>query len=313
MKPVSVIFDTAQGSTDYGKMVISVVNDNSNTPIGPTLQVYIGITGPAGVIKAVPGSPDVTVTSYGVTATYKHVIPVDAAGDFLKGNYTIQVNLTAIDGGSSDDGSETQTYNFCPPSVAHPELNIGFSLNCVAKTLTITDDTVYGSWEGTKTLSVQPPTIPPSVTPPTPISSLTGEVVINLAYTNVVYVATLTADISTETEIGSFTFQTAYYGSVQESYTVNCDVYGCAWLNCYNQFLRKVNSMAVKAGDITRIGPIYNDYLQLIGQVQLYIMAKGCGNNTLAGEASNVISNLLSCNCGCSQEVSDEPLPILPL
>lgn len=309
MKPVSVIFDTAEGSLDYGKMVISVVNDNSNTPIGPTLELYIGITGPAGVIKAVPGTPDVTVTSYGATATYKHSIPVDAAGDFLKGNYTIQMNLTAINGGSSDDDSQTQTYNFCPPSVSHPQLNIGFVLDCIAKTLTINDDTVYGAWDGTKTLSVQPPTVPPATTPPSPETSTSGQVVIELDYTNVVYVATLTGELSTETVVGVFTFQTLYYASVQESYTVDCDVYGCAWLNCYNQFLRKVNSMAIKAGDITRIGPMYNDYLQLIGQVQLYMMAKGCGNNTLAAQASNVISNLLSCNCGCSQEQLT-PIPI---
>lgn len=316
-------FDTDPNSARKGKIVLFGQESVNLSPDYWTM--YVKITDPTGTVIHTPPAfsalGDYNVTALTQTIWSDIVIPTDSNGNYLSGNYLIEIWKRFVsDALPAAVKIANETYNFCPHNTPLNTLNsrLSFSqtLSCVTGLLTGNDLTDYTALAFTRTsrlLTIDPPAIDGRAN----VTSSTNTVSITVTYTNVSYgilynitytyspqVSALDATTSIITQAGVINYV---------NYAVTCDSSICATVECLGTYFTDLEAKACAKGGWSRLTAAeQGNFTYVSAMINLASMSLACGNVTNYELYLNKAKAILNdCNCGCA-ECSDDPKPFVP-
>jgi hypothetical protein len=187
------------------------------------------------------------------------------------------------------------------------------TVNCRAATVTFEDETDYTDWDSvsSRTISVQPPTIPGSAAPAA-VTSSTTTVEEEFEYTNVVYTGTLTAVRTRTVTVDSWDFQEN--DSVRSSATadIDCGQGVCEILPCLDAKFNEVYNEACTNGGWHKVSDTKIRNLQVLTiMLNAYDLHSRCGNTASAQGYLDKIQSTFgeSCACGCADGTNTNSAP----
>lgn len=286
-------FDLDPTSSGYGKLIIADPAGASATDVA-----YLQIQRPDGSVKSYGVSPDV---SNGVN--YQEDLVLSSAGGFLKGAYKVTVKHEDTNNAGVFDTFE-YTCNFCPVDT----LLLNFEYNCICA------EGVYQinvghmpdgfDWDSFETV-ITPPAIA-GVTPAN-TTSTTQSTTLTLTYANVLYMARATATFS----FGDDYFTVYQVLSTNRTDKIVCDYNLCALKSCIEKEFKNINAAIAQAGGWQRVAPDKaGTWQQIVTYALLHDMFRACRNWDKVLEYYNLLKDLVSCDCGCSDNHSSEPVAI---
>lgn len=306
MPEVSVKFEARSGDANDGKIVVRFFEDASTT----TFTGKVSIISPTGVVLRSYATGSVSFVGPG-TASILVPIPLDGAGEYLRGTYTIQVFLDDNGAGPHPLIEVTHPYYFCPhnsPDHTTSDLiKLGVVLDCAAETLLATDETDYTDITRlTRVLT----TTPPAVTNVAASTTGTGSLTSAVTYTNVTYGTELEVSFSYNSETSGGVPFISYGSAVVFVETkVDCDPNLCATVNCLTERFNTLKSRSKQAGGWYNLpAQERENYEYVASLVALAQMARGCNNYTQSKAYIDEAKTLLNCDCGCAAEPTPKPL-----
>jgi len=289
----TALFDLDPQSSNYGKLIIADPSGASATDVA-----YLQIQRPDGSVKSFGGSPDV---SDGVN--YEEDLVLSSAGGFLKGAYSITVKHEDTNTPGTFD-TFTYVCNFCPVDTL--ELNFEYNCICAEGTYQINVGHMPDGfeWDSFST-SITPPAIA-GVTPAN-ITSSTQTTTLALTYANVQYMARATAEFS----FGDDYFTVVQVLSTTRTDKIVCDYNLCALKACIEKEFKNINAAIAQAGGWQRVSPDKaGTWQQIVTYTLLHDMYRSCRNWDKTLEYYNLLKELVSCDCGCSDNQTSEPVAI---
>jgi len=287
------LFDLRPFSSWYGKLVVLDPSVASATEVA-----YLQIERPDGSVKPFGASPDV---SNGVT--YEENIVLSSTGAFLKGVYKIKVKHEDTTNPGVFDYFEYEC-NFCPID----ELLLSFEYNCICAEGVYQVNVGYMPdgfvWQYTETI-ITPPAINGAA--PANITSLTRTTTMALTHANVQYMARATASIT----FGDDYFSVAQELSATRTDKIVCSYNLCALKACIEKEFQRINAAIAQAGGWQRVSPDKaGTWQQIVTYTLLHDMYRACRNWDKTLEYYNLLKDLVSCDCGCSDNQTSEPVAI---
>jgi hypothetical protein len=230
-------------------------------------------------------------------------LPLDSNGDILQGTYTVQLQFW-----DTTTPSEIQAQDFeylfqCPC----PKVKIEATVNCAKSQVTSEDVTDYGLY--VTTLSRVHKVYPPPVLELSPYVSSGATITVTGIYTQ-----TWTSEV---TSTITYTYPDGHVTIIEVSgvkeFEVVCDDDGCKILCClgnlnktYNRLLAKNTTAAIEMWEST-IAPAIKD-------IQLYMLAKQCGDETKAAMYLASIMAVTGCDGKCNDcGQTDKPSYVTPV
>lgn len=292
---IQFVIDPSDGN--YGKIVIVVT-----TGLDPTSSFKFEITGPDGVIYALPATPDL----FGSGGTFTVDIPVDSDGNWLEGAYTFRVQADEFNDGSVDL-DVNNTYTWAVPADNQAALSLDVKTDCFAKYLIIDDTTAYVSTDTvTKSIVVDYPVISGETnigdtthtTTPVSISLVRSS---GKAYENVIYAVTAHIHAVTAVETsGAWSYTTLYaYADFAENHLVQCNKDVCGVISCIESKYSSLLDLACKTGGLRALSREDADTLMLLqSYIALYNFYVQCQDSDKVAEYYGKIKELVGdCNC----------------
>jgi hypothetical protein len=271
---------------------------------GVDSRYYFGVSGPSGVIKALPTQPDLSGTSTGLTVSFSVNIPKDQNGNYIQGIYTISVKVEEIDGESVDvivDAAET--YSFCD---YRQDVQVEIIDDCYSKTLVVKDNTPYHQDHTiVRTITVQSPMIAGEDDVQTITSSETPLLVSLVrssgkAYSNVTYGIQLEVDGSSDFILGTeMEFRVVYQYEYTAEKLVHCVTDPCQVIACADKRLKEWLAEACAVGGISKLSQTVKDKISLLtGYLSMYNYWLECENEAQAKYYYDKIKALTG-DCDC--------------
>lgn len=295
MHSIQVTFDIDPNSSTYGKMIITVT-----TTYGAPTTYRIGVTGPVGVVKALPGAG--FEDGAGANFELEVALPVTTEGDFQEGNYTVNVIIDPDGLGSEEN--ELDTFGFSP--AVPGALDVDVFEDCYAKLMVVQDNTSYLG-EVSRTTTIEYPLIPgedavadvvsSDATTTATLTRSSGN-----AYENVIFGVTVEAYsiVSEEGSTSVWTWNIRYgYTAFSTNHTVTCNLDICGILECLNSKMQTLLDEAAKCGGIGNLPKGKSDQLWLMNSyLAMYNYHVQCQNTQ---QAAYYYSKLvaLADDCGC--------------
>lgn len=310
MVDMQVRFVLDPANLNYGKIVVTITTD-----YGASTTHKVGITGPDGVVKALPGSPDAT----GVNATVLADIPLTSSGAFLYGDYTFNIIV-------DDDGLGStvlnETYEWCFPSTTPATaLTIETTVDCYAKKLVIQDATEYPTnTTQTRLITVQHPLIS-GENNEADSTTVDDELIVDLtrdsgiAYENTTYHVLVEVSCETSEEIGINSNEDFWdFGIVYAMTPYNkdekivCNFDPCKIIECVDDKYRELLDKACARGGIANLN---QQDAATFGLLQSYLCMYNwwirCKDYDKSNYYYELIKGLVG-NCGCNAPVGPQPI-----
>lgn len=303
MPTFNTVFNVDKESATYGKWLFTDTTDyaalgwNPADVVGWFVITYPngnGYTGSQGTPNLVGGGTSNTL-----------LIPQDANGNWLTGNYTFTLFL--YNNVLLQTISTTITYNYCPPFkfTNIDEGTIANTIDCFQYKLNIQDKTHYGT-PTTKTELL-------TLYPPQPLITSGDAPIVTTSSSTLLYVfgytGTYVATINTLLTYVEGTVTVSGRVTADRSISVQCSLNICNLIACYNEKLRKLTFQIKKTGYLESVdNGLKTDMTLALGYLQGYYANANCGNYTKATEYYNELAKVLNCDCNCGDEnkISDD-------
>lgn len=312
MVEIKVRFVIDANDANKGKIVFDITNDYAN--VATTYRV--GVTGPLGVVKALPGTPDDTGLSGQVLVT----IPTTSSGAYLNGNYTFRVVIDETGTGSGETVDDTIIY--CFSTSVNQDLDTEVIVDCYSKNVVVNDNTSYPTdADIVRLITVSPPTIAYEEAQDD-FTTDESQLIVDLtrdsgvAYENVAYGVLITVQVSTSeiTEINSsennwnigVTYAMTPYNQDEG---IHCNFDPCGILECVNNEVTSILDTACKRGGIGALSKTDSDKLNLLQlYLSMYNYWRECKDYDQTNYYYDKIKALVG-DCGCSAPTGPQAIP----
>jgi len=317
----SAIFNILEGDANYRKIIATLTANPA--PGIDVYNIYFRVDGPIAPLK-LPNfaSADGVINNGNPVLSLPLVdIPLDSNGSTLEGNYTLTYfieNQALL--GIYEEVSHGINLDVLKegPEDCRIQGNIGFEVDCVCYNITVTDKTYYGDPNvvifDSRSIEIIPPTIPGQATP-APITTTDSTITIGFDYSNVTYIVNLISVYHHFNEDGTIEVQENLVAQYSEK--VICDFNLCKLVQCIADALAKLEHKAARVGGWPNLPIEERDQIfQLQENLSLMWLYRECGNYTKVYEIYNRISDLVGCDCGCSDNGpkgnTEHPIPVSP-
>ena len=311
----SAVFNLLEGDPNYRKIEAQIESDPV-PGLGTVYNVYYEVIGPVATLKVADFlTPDGVLDNANPIATMPLVnLPVDSAGATLEGTYTLNYYMeNVITPGVYEEVSCTITLDVLKEGAESCRIqgNIGFEVDCVCYQIKVTDNTLYGDTTlESRELTIIPPTIPGQAQP-APISTTEQTITFGFDYSNVTYLVNLESVYSHVSEDGCITVRENLLSQLSQK--VVCDFNLCKLIQCIEETLLKLEKEAALKGGWPNLDTYKKDILiQLQENLTLMNLYRTCGNYTKVYDIYNRIVALLGCDCGCTEQNTEHPVPVSP-
>jgi len=301
----SVVFTTNTSSPNHGQIQIVV-----NTGYSSSAECRIGVTGPTGVIKAFPASPDFVGNAGTITVN----IPQDSAGNYIAGNYTVRIQMSDLD--EEDDmvvvEDVQEIFPFCD---YRQTLIVETIADCYSKTLVVNDNTAYHEDHTiTRATTVVYPVIAGETNVANLVSSV-SPVLVSLtrssgrAWHNVIFPITVTSSGEYEETVGDITFFLEYAMSYSENRLVKCNLDACNIISCVDARIAAILTNACGYGGIGKLPTAQKDELSLINtHLAMYRYWLECKDQDKANYHYDQLKALVG-ECACAEPTGPQIIP----
>jgi len=304
MSTVSALFELNPAAANYGKLVVTttVVDGDS---------VEASVLGPDTVNYPLTLTAGVASVGFDSWVGLLDLIE-DVDGNFVQGDYVVSV---IVEEGEGDEENFAET--FCLDTDQSKDLNITTVVDCYAKAVVVTDETVYptGSTQS-RSIRVVHPVL--TVVDDEADSTTTATQLIvsmirdnDIAYDNMTYTATVTS-INTITEVvnengKAISFLIRYaMTAFREEIKVMCNLDACGIISCVDTKIQEIAAKACKRGGMGALSQVDKDtisFLQLY--LAMYNYAIQCKDydkiNFYYDELKKVIGD---CDCECTDTLT---------
>lgn len=305
---IAVVFETRKGNANDGK-IVATFTDNEGTSASD-YAIGLGVVSPTGEVLCTY-TGNVGNLDIGGTASLDIDIPLDSNGDYLAGEYDLQLSWYNLD--SSDNGLVEPSYIYTPhhtPDHAESDLiTLATTLSCDAETLVAEDTTEYG--EDYTRLTRLITITPPSITGVSPLTSSSSQLTAAVTYTNVTYSSLLAVSfeynvLEVTADVGIISRASA---SIYKENPVDCDPKMCAVVKCLASKFDNLKAKAVKVGGWSGLSEEdLGNFQYATALVTLAQQLRVCGEYDLAKPYVDEAKNLLKCDCGCAENTNPTPL-----
>jgi len=320
---VAITFDLV--SADHAGQIALYASDSGETPAGD-FQAYFGITGPDGIEhKRFPSSPDFTFPDDGSDTLYFD-IPLDSAGNYLRGDYIIRVKISDVGDPLADPDpiasttylDNTTTYTFQPFAGGESNGTVTLTTSYDCDTGYITAGGEYVNEEDDYVVDSDVLTFTPeSATGLEPESELSPSLSENylFAYTNANYTVTYEAGITItlimdEAQITFYILDTV---TASEVVNVQCTLPDlCKVASCLEKEFKRLEAKMCGKGWESLTEKEKGKFGKASAISRLILLYKACGNDTKYREYVTDFETLMDCSCGCGEDTSDGPQPWTP-
>lgn len=306
---VRVTFEARSANANDGNIVVFFQDEEGLS--GAEFVGKVAVVSPTGEVLYTFLDPEATFSEAG-SDTILIPIPLDAAGNYLRGDYIFSVELDDTTAGSGAEIAEEFTYNYCPhnsPDHTTSDLvKMTAVLDCETELFTAEDITDYTDVTRlTRILTITRP----AITGLSPATTGGDNLVVAVTYTNVTYSALL--DVSFEYQEEDVTAEVTVISTGSAAIFIevlaDCDANMCGVVNCLIERFNTLNSRAQKAGGWQNLDTqSVANYRYVESLVNLSSLARLCNNSTQARTYLAEAKNLLNCDCGCSDTVTPKPL-----
>ena len=313
----AILFDLVEQSANYGNIISSITD---TTPIN-SRNVYYEIIGPLGTAIRLPdfNTPDGVLDIGTPTASMPLVlVPLNTDGTFQEGSYTIRFYIED----QSNPGVYTQVNSTFTLDVLKqgtdcecaltPKLKFG--VNCHCCELSVTDVTSYPTANNFEMISKEITVVLPTIAPnpaPAPITTTDDSITLAFDYSNVSYTATMYMVYEQTYNNGEVTVREDI--SVSKTEKIKCDFNLCKLLECINAKLKELNKKARNYGGLSQLPNSDLDLLlMLVEKLALLQAYMNCRDYEKVQCVYDEIRKAVNCDCGCSNDKTDRPVPVVP-
>lgn len=265
--------------TNQGKIVFTATREVGDDA---TVNVYIDLVDPSGDFVNTKnfGTPDLAVTTPG-TLTWD--IPVDSNGDKLRGEYTVSIYVeqTATAPGVRPLDASSEHYFTSLENITSVE----WDAVCIPDKLALLTVKDTGDYDGLTILSRELRLVHPPITNLADTVIAGSSIDVSPGWSNVTYLATAKATVSSQEVDGDVTWNEFYDFSDSSSHLFLCS--DCDISECVEEFVQN--------------SPNSPNVQTLLLFEMAYRNAVKCGRNTDAAKWAEKIKSITKCDCGCSQ------------
>lgn len=311
----SAIFNLEENTANY-RTIAATLEANPVPAPAIAYNIYFEVEGPIAPIKTPDfNTPDGVIDQANPILNLALVnLPIDSDGCTLEGRYVLNYYI------ENQNNPGVYTQESCEidldvkkegPESCRIQGAIGFDVDCVCYNITAKDNTNYGDTTlESRTLTIIYPTIPGQATPP-PVSTTDQTITVGFDYSNVTYIVNLESVYTHMSEDGCITVRENLLASLSQR--VVCDFNLCKIVKCIEDTLRKLEYQAAQVGGWPKLDIATKDTLaQLNENWMLLQMYRLCGNYTKVYEIYQRIQDIIGCDCGCTEENTDKPVPVSP-
>ena len=304
---IFVTFEARDAAND-GKIVVFFQDEE-----GLVTDGFVGkaaVVSPVGETLYTYADPSVTFGSAG-SGSILIPIPKDAAGNYLRGDYSFSVQLDDTTNGGIEIEEEF-VYNYCPhnsPDHTTSDLvKMTAVLDCDTELFTADDTTDYTDVTRlTRVLTITRP----AITGLSPATTGGDTLVVGVTYTNVTYSALLNVSFEYQEEEVTSEVTVISKGSAAIFIEVlaDCDANMCGVVNCLIERFNTLSARAKKAGGWGNLDTqLVANFRYVESLVNLASLARNCNNSTQGKVYINEAKELLDCDCGCANTTTPKPL-----